>query len=316
MESVQTEATDLPTITAAADAQSDVLGAVAPQACASCGSKPAPAGPAPAGQAGIPGPRPAGPSFVFAAGVIEPLFCSRAVEEEFTRLRGNINAAGLSDQQALRKVLKDKEHFYLAQSMGWTFSVGNVVTYLLAPSVPGEVGQFLDTLEDEPDPARIHLALGVKGPLAPPERCNGMMLPIVVVHKLWVTKKSTLVAAIQDQRREKTSAKEFAVVAEEIFDRLIDRAASEGSSHEQRAITFAAFCCPQVYNLVVEYYEKNYSLKRVYAQRAPVTSLRAMTDVRFVFEDRTRDREDTWSLLIDTQEMFMFPVSKLRQRFD
>src|SRR4051812_18195504 len=55
------------------------------------------------------------PSYVFALGRIEARSPSLAVEKEFAQSTGRAGTAGLTDRQALQRVLSDRRNRYLAR---------------------------------------------------------------------------------------------------------------------------------------------------------------------------------------------------------
>ena len=67
---------------------------VTPQACSSCGSR----------RVRTAAPH-ATPSYVYAIGRIEPRFPRPSVEKEFAQVTGRTETAGLTDRQALQRVL-------------------------------------------------------------------------------------------------------------------------------------------------------------------------------------------------------------------
>src|SRR5689334_17900152 len=84
------------------------------QSCPSCG-----------GARITPGPVPsvATASYVYTIGRIEPRFPLPSVEKEFAQVTGRVGAAGLTDRQALQKVLSQRSNRYLARQLCWVMTV-------------------------------------------------------------------------------------------------------------------------------------------------------------------------------------------------
>ena len=82
----------------------------------------------------------------------------------------------------------------------------------------------------------------MKGPIAPPQMCNGLMVPIVVFDQIYSFDRDTLIKAIP--KPEKTSAKEFAPVAEELFDRIMQMTDNAGATDEHRALNYLRGALP------------------------------------------------------------------------
>lgn len=123
--------------------------------------------------AGIEPPAPASPSFVYALGQIKPRFPSLAVEKEFAQVTGRAELAGLTDHEALRAVLSDWANRYLARQLCWVFVIEGVETYLLAPRDSADLDLMVETVRSRPHPTDLDMVIGVLGPLAPPEACDG-----------------------------------------------------------------------------------------------------------------------------------------------
>lgn len=59
----------------------------------------------------------------------------------------------------------------------------------------------------------------MKGPIAPPEVCNGLMIPILVFDQIYSFDRDALIKTIP--RPDRIPAKDFATAAEELFDRMM-----------------------------------------------------------------------------------------------
>src|SRR6266567_1379256 len=100
---------------------SPVPAAVAPQTCASCGAAPG-----------------ASHSYVYAIGRIEARFTRQSVEKEFAQVTASAETAGLTDRQALQKVLSQRQNRYLARQLCWVLSIEGLDTYILTPRDPAD----------------------------------------------------------------------------------------------------------------------------------------------------------------------------------
>ena len=72
----------------------------------------------------------------------------------------------------------------------------------------------------------IDVVIGMRGPIAPPEFCNGLMVPIVVFDQIYSFDRDALIKAIP--RPEKTTAKQFEAAAGEVFDRILQMTDNAG----------------------------------------------------------------------------------------
>src|SRR5579864_1193989 len=120
---------------------------------------------------------PASTSLVYALGRIEPRFPLLSVEKEFAQATGRAETANLTDRQALQRVLQ--ENRYLVKQLCWVMTVSGLETYIVIPRDPTDANLLLETLRPNPRPGDVDLVVGIRGPLAAPETCNGLIVPIV-----------------------------------------------------------------------------------------------------------------------------------------
>src|SRR5882724_12975032 len=178
---------------------------VRPAACATCGAS-----------ADSNGNGAAAPSYVFAIGRVEMRFPTLAVEKEFAQATGRANTKGLTDRAAAHAVLSESTNRYIARQVCWILTIEGLETYILVPRDPADYDQLLEAVRPQPSPLDLDVVVGVKGPMAPPDMCNGLMVPIVVFDQIYSFDRDTLIKAIP--RPAKASAKEFGPAAEELFD--------------------------------------------------------------------------------------------------
>jgi hypothetical protein len=240
---------------------------VSPQACAACGTAPAANG----------GPAP--PTYVYALGRIEARFPRPSVEKEFAQATGRADTSGLTDRQALQKVLTQRHNRYLARQLCWVMTIEGLETYLLAPRDPADLDLLVEALRPTPQPWDLDCVIGVKGPIAPPEMCNGLMVPIVVFDQIYSFDRDALIKAIP--KPEKTSAKEFAPAAEELFDRIMQMTDNAGATDQHRALNYLAVRYQAIYANAADAFARNASLTAVNVQGSPLSSARNVVDVIF-----------------------------------
>jgi PatG Domain len=104
--STNTSASGNDTPAPVASAARPAVSSLAPQPCPTCGA-------APATNVGVA----ATPSYVYAIGRIEPRFPQVSVEKELAQVTGRADTAGLSDRQALQKVLSERQNRYLVRQL-------------------------------------------------------------------------------------------------------------------------------------------------------------------------------------------------------
>ena len=116
----------------------------------------------------------AAPSYVYAIGRIEARFPRPSVEKEFAQATGRAETAGLTDRQALQKVLSQRQNRYLARQLCWVMTIEGLETYILVPRDPADMDLLVEALRPTPSPMDLDCVIGVQGPIAPPEMCNGL----------------------------------------------------------------------------------------------------------------------------------------------
>ena len=237
-------------------AQDEPLAVVAPavqsaatvsaQTCPTCGTAPA---------ANV---EMASPSWVYAVGRIEARFPSVSVEKEVVQATSRSDANGLTVRQTLQAVLSKPENRYLARQMCWVMSIEGLETYILVPRDLSDISLLVDALRTTPQPWDLDVVIGRKGPIASPQMCNGLMVPIVIFDQIYSFDRETLIKSIP--RPEKTSAKEFAPAAEELFDRIMQMTDNAGATDDYRALNYLAMRYHAIYAKAAEYFGQNCSL--------------------------------------------------------
>ena len=275
---------------------------LAPQACPTCGTSQAPA------QNSTP------PSWVYALGRVEARFPSISVEKEFAQATGRSKTAGLTDRQALHSVLSKSEHRYLARQLCWVLSIEGLETYILQPRDPADYSLLVEAARGNPSPLDMDVVIGLKGPIAPAEMCNGLLLPIVVFDQIYSFDRDALIKAIP--KPEKAPAKEFAAASEELFDRIIQLADNAGATDEHRALNYIAVRYPAVYATTADAFARNSSLSAVDVRQSPLSGVRHVVEVVFSFVNRNTDVVEKFACRVDVTDEFPFLVSKMSPSFD
>jgi hypothetical protein len=155
----------------------------------------APPGFCPTCAAGAAGPSPAGAwsnSFVYALGQIEARFPRISVEKEFKQAVAQADMAGLTDRQVFNKVLSEPHMRYVARQMCWVMTIAGLDTYILIPRLPSDLDLLIDSLRLAPDANALDAVIGIKGPVAPPDMCNGLLLPILIFDQLFSFDRAAL----------------------------------------------------------------------------------------------------------------------------
>jgi len=295
------DAHDLPGTATAEESARPPSARVQQQGCPTCGTAPqaAPAEPA--------------RTYVYAVGRIEPRFPRLSVEKEFAQAVGRAETAGLTDRQSLHTVLSKPGNRYLARQLCWVMTIQGLETYLLVPHDPADYALLVEALRPTPQPWDLDCVIGVRGPIAAPDVCNGLLAPVVSFDQLYSFDRDALIKAIP---RPKGSSKEFTPAAEELFDRIMQMTDNAGAADENRAINYLAVRYPAIYASVAEAFARDASLTAVTAVVSPLSGTRKVVDVVFSFTNRNTDVVEKYFTRVDVTEEFPFLVTKMSPYYD
>jgi len=253
-------------------------------------------------------------SYVHAIGRIEARFPRLSVEKEFAQATGRAETAGQTDQQAFYNVLSNPENRYLARQMCWVLSIQGLETYIVQPRDPRDFDRLVESIRPQPSPMDTDVVIGIRGPISPPELCNGLMVPIVVFDQLYSFDRDSLIKAIP--RPEKMKEEQFEAAAGEVFDRILQITDNAGATDEHRALNYLAMRYPGIYTKAADGFARDFSLSGVEARPSPLSSTRRIVEVIFAYTNRNTDFTEKFSVRVDVTEEFPFLVTKMSPYFD
>jgi len=253
-------------------------------------------------------------TFIYAVGKILPRFPSLAVEKEFAQASGRGETAGQTDTQAFHSVLTQRQNRYVARQICYVFSIEGLETYLLQPHDPADLDLLLEAIRPTPSPLDVDVVVGVKGPLAPPEMCNGLALPIVIFDQIYSFDRSTLLKGIPKPKVMKAEA--WAASTDNLFDRIMQMADNAGATDEHRALNYLAVRYPAIYAKTHECFEANCRLSALEVRPSRLSGARKIVAVILAFTHRQTDVIDKYFVRVDVTEEFPFIVTKLDQFYD
>jgi PatG C-terminal len=255
--------------------------------------------------------------FVFALGQVVSRFPSLAVERELAEAISRGDTEGLTDHQALRQVLSDRTNRYLARQMCWLFVIEGIETYLLVPRDPADLDLLIETVRGDPDRNDVDVVVGVLGPVAPPETCGGLGLPIVALDQVYSFDRATLIENIplpDDVTADKEE--QFRATAGELFDRIMQLAHNAGATDQHRALNYLAVRYPSIYGQTARAHRNNQSLSAVDVKPSRLTGVRRIVDVIFAYTHRETDVTEKYFTRVDVTEEFPFLVTKLSPYYE
>jgi len=252
-------------------------------------------------------------SYVYALGQIGTRFPRPSVEKEMAQATGRAETAGHTDQQAFHDVLSRRENRYLVRQLCWVLSIHGLETYILQPRDPADLDLLISAVQPQSSPW-ISAVIGVRGPVAPPEFCNGLMIPIVAFNQIYTFSRDGLIEAIP--RPERLPAEQFGPAARELFDRIMQMTDNAGNEDQHRALNYLAVRYPKIYAHVAEAFAGDSSLSGVEVRPSRLSGTRNIVDCIFSYTNRNTDYTEKYFVRCDVTEEFPFLVTKLSPYYD
>ena len=144
-------------------------------------------------------------------------------------------------------MLSKRENRYLVRQLCWVLTIQGLETYLLTPRDPADIDLLVEAIRPAPSPNDIDVVIGTRGPIAPPEMCNGLhgadrrLRPAVFVRPRRAHQGDS-------RGREKTTAAQFGPAAEELSShRIMQLTDNAGATDEHRALNYLAMRYPAIY---------------------------------------------------------------------
>ncbi|HMJ07702.1 MAG TPA: hypothetical protein VK468_01775 [Pyrinomonadaceae bacterium] len=253
-------------------------------------------------------------SYVYAIGKVEARFPNLAAEKEFAQATSRADEKKGTNQQTFHAVLSQPGNRYLARQLCWVLSIQGLETYLLVPREPNDVDLLLEAIRSEPGPGEIDVVVGMRGPIAPPTMCNGLMVPMIIFDQIYSFDQTKLIDAIPPP--DKTTRTQFRPAAEEMFNRIMHMADNAGATDEHRALNYLAMRYPAIYTKTAEENAREFSLTGVEVLPSLLSGTRKIVDVVFGYTNRVSDFKEKFFVRVDVTEEFPFLVTKMSPYYD
>jgi hypothetical protein len=256
----------------------------------------------------------ASPSYVYALGRIEARFPSAGVEKEFAQATGRAKTNSQTDREVFHAVLSQRENRYLVRQLCWVLTIQGLDTYLLQPRDSADIDLLLGAVRPAPTMLDVDAVIGLRGAMAPPQMCNGLMVPIVGFDQIYSFDREALLGAIP--RPGRIPAKEFKAASDELLDRVLQLTDNAGATDDHRALNYLAMRYPAIYTAVADAYGRNGSLTGVEVRPSGLSGTRNVVEVIFTFTNRNTDVDEKFFVRVDVTEEFPFLVTKLSPYYD
>jgi len=236
------------------------------------------------------------------------------VEKEMAQAIGRAETASLTHHQAIRKVLEVPQNRYLARQLCWVMMTDGQDAHIVVPRYPSDYGLLVEALRPSPNPLDIDVAIGLRGPIASPDLCNGLTLPILIFDVLYSFDRDSLLKAIP--RDKEVAAKEFTDAAAELLHAIVQLNDSAGASDHDRALNYLAVRYPEIYAAYAQALAGNVSMPTIQVTSSALSGTRKIVDVIFPFTNRATDVTEKKFLRVDVTDEFPFLVTKMSPYYD
>ena len=255
-----------------------------------------------------------GPGYVYALGQIQVRFPSLGVEKEFAQVVGRAEPPDLTDDETLYRVLSDPDNRYLVRQLCFILSVQGVETYILRPRDSAGYDLLVEAVRPVSSPWDLDVVIGRRGPVAPPELCNGLTVPVVVFEQIYSFDSGELIRAVE--RPAEIPAKDFETASRKLLERLLQIGDNSGTTDEHRAINYAAVRNAKIYQETVREYARGFRLSAVDVCPSRLSGSRRILDIVFSYTSRKTDVTEKSFLRIDVTEMFPFTRTNWSPYYD
>ena len=257
------------------------------------------------------------PQYVYSLGRIEPRFPNMSAEREFAQAMGRAETAGMTDPQAFYFVLSKKENRYLVRELCWVLTIESVAACILLPKDPLDLDLLVESVRPMSAKADIDVVIGLMGPVAPPEMCSGLQVPLVGFDQLFSFNRDAFIKSIpRPESIPEKQEEKFRTAANELFDRILQMADNTGATDEHRALNYLAVRYPAIYANAAEEFEHNFSLTGVEARPSRLSGARKIVSVIFSYTNRETDVTEKFFVRVDVSEEFPFMVTKMVPYYD
>ena len=252
--------------------------------------------------------------YIYAIGRIQPRFSSVSLEKEFAQATSRTDTSELSDSQTMYEILSDPQNRYIARKLCWVLTIEGLETYILQPMNPEDLAMLIESLRPTPRKTDINIVIGVLGPIAPSNYCNGLQIPIVGFDQIYSFDVDSLLKSIP--KPDKVKDKTFESVAEELFTKIMQMTDNAGATDDHRVLNYLAVRYHAIYARAADCYSRNCSLTGVEVRPSVLSGIRKVVEVIFTFNNRTTDVGEKYYCRVDVTEEFPFLVTKMQSYID
>jgi len=223
-----------------------------------------------------------------------------AIEKEFAQVMGS--AEKLNDAEAIHSICLQKEHSYLVRQLCWVLAIEGLDSYILRPRDPVDYELLVNAIRPASRQHDVFVVVGLRGPTAPEQLCNGALLPIVGFDQIWAFDREALLRAAGRANKEDLK---------QLLDRTMQMTANAGTADAHRAVNYLIVRYPDVFGKVVEANAHGAIFSAVETRPSTLGADRKIVDVILSYMAKNTGVTEKWFARVDVTEEFPFLVSAL-----
>ena len=241
--------------------------------------------------------------WIYVLGDVDAVIPNLAIEKEIWAAMAQVGTKDLPNEAATQKVLESPSYAYLARNMCYVLRVQEVETYILVPSVPLDYSLLVDAAKYE-----VSAVIGTRGPIAGPEMCNGLTLPIVVVEMVYNFNKPDLISKMPlPPGTDPTGEAKFRAAASETFE-YVSQLVSAGQQDGERALAKILLSDQDFYYTISNAFAQDEQLLSVNLKPVLSVSPVSQIDVVVTTANRKTGMQRSTFARYNTQTKFPFRV--------
>jgi hypothetical protein len=257
-------------------------------------------------------------SYVYAIGNVVHRFPNRSIEVELAQATGRSpeeQTRGRTGEEVIHAALTDPANRYIPRQICYVLNIEGLETYILVPADPLDIDRLAQALRPAAaDVVHNDVIIGRRGPIAPPDMCGGLQVPIVIVDQIYSFDRDALIKAIPRRKGEEEG--QFKKTANALFNHIIQIADNAGATDEHRAKNWLAVRSADVYHRTQLMQDENYSLSTVDVRTSRLSGTSKIVDVIFIYENRANRATQKWFARVDVTGEFPFLVSPMQEYFE
>ncbi|MDP4182471.1 MAG: hypothetical protein Q8942_15445 [Bacillota bacterium] len=250
--------------------------------------------------------------YVYVIGSIKPDFPTLDIKNEFNQAAGRLSTV-VSDDYLYYAVLSQDENVNISRDMCWLLQVdGNIDTYIIQPRTYPELYEMVGSTKPSAGKTKYVVAIGLKGPIAPPQRCNNAQLPLLLCNQIYSFTQEDFVSHVSSS----ISVDESVVLS--MFKKMLQLSDNAGNTDAHRAVNYLTIKYDGIYIMAGEMMSSHHNphtFVDLSVKPSDAQGDRNIVDVIFRFEERKTGKTIYWFCRVDVTGQFPFLVNKISRYY-